>query len=417
MSPKTIHLSQPPEFLEGEVFLPGSKSESNRALILKAQARGNLEIRNLSEAEDTRCLDFLLDKVHRSSISQGPLVLDVGPAGTAMRFLTAYLSIQEGKFILTGSERMLERPIKILVESLQKLGADIEYLGKEGYPPIQIQGKKWDGNFIQIPANISSQYISAILLIAPSCTKGLEIEMIGELTSAPYVEMTLEMMKSLGIEIQYQERGWFIPHQEISSGFLDIEPDWSAASYWYSLACLSPNFKLSLPGLRKESLQADRNIVSIMQPFGVSTEFQSKGIQLIPVPKGKISEVLDFKKCPDIAQTLVALVAGLGLEMEFTGLETLKIKETDRVEALKVELSKIGVDIVSEGGKARIIKLKTKFPNSVSFKTYHDHRMAMALTPLVFKIPQIEIENKSVVNKSYPGFWKDLEKTGFTLKD
>lgn len=395
--------------------MPGSKSESNRALILKAQAKGNLTIENLSEAEDTTCLDFLLSQVKKSKNFESPLVLDVGPAGTAMRFLTAYLSTREGKYILTGSERMQERPIKILVEALQKLGADIEYLAREGYPPIEIRGRQWTGNHIQIPANISSQYISALLLIAPSCPKGLEIEMVGELTSAPYVDMTLEMMKSLGIQIISKARGWYIPYQEISEGKLQIEPDWSGASYWYSFACLSGNYNLFLPGLRKQSLQADRKMVDFMELFGVHTEFHSDGIRLIPGNKIDLPRSLDFKECPDIAQTFMALVAGLGKTMEFTGLETLKIKETDRVEAVKTELNKIGVEIHSEGSTAYLNPGKLERPEKVFFHTYHDHRMAMALAPLVYKIKEVEIENRSVVSKSYPGFWKDLESIGIHI--
>jgi len=415
MNNRSVLLSGAPKKLEGSIRLPGSKSESNRALILKAQSKGRLKITNLSEAEDTACLEKLLGIIESYTPGSEPLVLDVGPAGTVMRFLTAYLTTREGDYILTGSPRMLERPIQVLVEALQNLGADIRYLGKEGFPPIQIKGGKWKENHIQIPANISSQYISALLLIAPSNPEGLEVEMVGELTSAPYVYMTLSMMEQVGITIETRKNGWFIPGQPIKESVLDIEPDWSGASYWYSLACLVGEAYLELPGLKEKSLQADRQIVEIMENFGIRTQFQDGGILLRTGYQTHIPKTLDFKTCPDIAQTLIAMAAGMKLHMEFTGLETLKIKETDRVEALKTELAKIGANILSTGSTAILDAHMIHFPEKIEFNTYHDHRMAMALAPLVSRISIVEIENKNVTQKSYPGFWSDLEITGIKI--
>jgi len=411
-----LSLKNPPRKIQGEILIPGSKSESNRALILKALTKGAISIHNLSYADDTVCMEKLLKAVDQRPNSGEEITLDVGPAGTVMRFLTAFLSLQAGSFVLTGSSRMLERPIQILVEALVQLGAEIEYLGKEGYPPIRIHGKPWEGKRIRIPANISSQYISALLLIAPFTPQGLEIEMEGELTSAPYVEMTLEMMESIGIQVERKKGAWKIPAQSIQAGEIKIEPDWSGASYWFSMAALAPEIDLCLLGLQEKSLQADRKIVEIMKDFGVQTRFEKNGIYLSKRAHFQYPKALNFKTCPDIAQTLIACGAGLNLDLLCTGLETLKIKETDRVEAMKQELEKIGVRIESTDSQAHLLPKIGEFPKSMVFMTYHDHRMAMALAPLVYRIEEVKIENPEVVGKSYPSFWEDLKKLGFIIE-
>ncbi len=423
MQTPSIILSNPPSFLKGKLELTGSKSESNRALILQAQSQGALTIHNLSIAEDTTTLKNLLFKVE-NRIHEEELFLDVGPAGTVMRFLTAYLSLKSGIYILSGSSRMLERPIQILVDALISLGAEIEYLGKKGYPPLRIKGKKWTGNFIKIPASISSQYISALLLVAPFTTDGLEIILEGDLTSAPYVDMTVKMMEQIGLKIQKTYKSYIVPPQIIPKSTLSIEPDWSGASYWYEMAAFASEADLELSGLKENSLQGDRAIADIMTNFGVTTIFKESGVTLQKKHSySKPPTYLDFKPCPDIAQTMMVVACGIGINLSCSGLKTLKIKETDRVEAMKSEVAKIQVEMrykkpsspLDDLDQIEILGENSGFPSEISFNTYHDHRMAMALAPLVYFISKVEIENKHIVDKSYPSFWQDLEKLGFQV--
>ena len=411
-----ITLTGAPSYLRGSIQIPGSKSESNRALILKALSKDLLEIHNLSSADDSLIMVNLLSKVAGNQFIEDELLLDTGPAGTVMRFLIAYLSIRKGSFILTGSERMLQRPIKILVEALILLGANIEYLGELGFPPLKIKGKNWLGKSIKVPGNISSQYLSALLLIAPFTPNGLEIELKEELTSAPYVEMTIQMMNLCGLRVQKTWVGWKIEPQTIRNSEISIEPDWSSASYLYALAAFSDKVHLELNGFKQNSLQGDRKIALIMENFGIHTQFTDKGIVITKDDFISYPKSLNLKECPDIAQTLMVIAAGLGIDLEFSGLETLKIKETDRVEAIKKELAKLNVPVISDEGQTKVWGTKVNFPNKIEFNTYHDHRMALSLVPLIYHIPEVTIQNRSVVNKSYPTFWADLESLGFKIK-
>lgn len=332
-----------------------------------------------------------------------------------MRFLTAYFTLQDEEVILTGSARMKERPIGILVDALRTLGAEITYEENEGYPPIKLKGSlKQLTSKISIKGNISSQYITALLLIAARLPLGLELHIEGELTSKPYVEMTLAMLQSAGIRYSWEDNVIAVANQEFAPTSLHIEPDWSAASYWYAIAALSDEAELFLPGLTQYSLQGDSVITEIMANFGITSQFKDGGVYLQKEVKPVLRKIFDMKECPDLAQTVIVVCAALGHEATFTGLETLKIKETDRVLALQTELAKMGVKLI-EKGQVYKLDLSEKFiPEKMFISTYHDHRMAMAFAPLALIIPELEIEDHMVVEKSYPAFWKDLEKVGFS---
>lgn len=403
--------------INAEIALTGSKSESNRALIIGALSDGLVKINNLSDAADTVILNNILNKV-KAHDGNSSIAVDVGHAGTAMRFLTAYLAIAKGLFHLTGSGRMKERPIKLLVEALQKLGAGITYAGENGYPPLDINRdfKQLTRN-IKIQGNISSQYLSALLMIAPSLPQGLSLEIEGELTSRPYLEMTLSMLQEAGIAHHWDHQTIHIENQSFKAIDLTVEPDWSAASYWYSIAALADQATIALPNLKEKSLQGDSKIRDIMVPFGVRTSQVPHGIALKSGTSVAITEVLNLKDCPDLAQTIIVCAAAKGLNLSFTGLETLKIKETNRVLALQQELAKIGVTLNEDKEVYALDCTNLSFPQKVQFQTYDDHRMAMAFAPLSLFINEVEMEDYQVVEKSYPDFWKDLEKAGFEIRE
>jgi len=404
--------------IDANIRLTGSKSESNRALIIAALSKGTINVENLSDAADTVILNGILRGLTTDPTSTA--TVDVGHAGTAMRFLTAYLSTISGNFELTGSKRMKERPIKLLVEALWTLGASISYLEENGYPPLQITGGfKQLSNAVQIQGDVSSQYLSALLIIASSLEKGLSLQIIGELTSEPYVRMTLKMLEEAGINHSWAQHVIKIEPQAFKPATLIVEPDWSAASYWYSIVALQADASIALPNLREQSLQGDSRIQQIMIPLGVSTSRTADGIQLKSIASdlANLEEVIDLKDCPDLAQTIIVCAAAKGLNLRFTGLETLKIKETNRVKALQNELAKIGVELKEENLIYTLNTAGLHFPDHIVIKTYDDHRMAMAFAPLSIFIKELEIEDMNVVEKSYPDFWKDLEKAGFTVKE
>jgi len=428
--------------IDTEIQLTGSKSECNRALIISALSKNLVKVENLSNAADTVTLDKILKELGveswefgvRSSESgedsglktKDSKLVDVGPAGTAMRFLSAYLSAKNGNFLLTGTERMKQRPIGILAEALKTIGADISYAENEGFPPLNIVGPlEQKVSQVKIKGDISSQYISALLMIAPILPQGLTLEIEGELTSKPYVDMTLDMLASVGIEHTWKsnlpngkENLISIEPQSFRSRTLIVEPDWSAASYWYSIAALAENARISLPALKEKSLQGDSQIQKIMETFGISTSKTQTGISINKSEKLLESgDVLDLKTCPDLAQTIVVCAAALGKNMAFTGLETLKIKETDRIAALQNELAKIGVTLTENNLVYTLNCDNLHFPEKITIATYEDHRMAMAFAPLALVINEVEIEEMQVVEKSYPYFWEDLKKAGFLVEE
>jgi 3-phosphoshikimate 1-carboxyvinyltransferase len=406
--------------INAAIHLTGSKSESNRALVIAALSKGLVKVSNLSDAADTVILNQILTDLNAAE--QGDAterkLVNVGHAGTAMRFLTAYLSTLPQAFTLTGSGRMQERPIGILVDALRSLGADISYEKNEGYPPLLINGGlQGDASEVTIKGNVSSQYLSALLIIAPTLPKGLSLHIEGGLTSRPYLEMTLNMLGSTGISHTWEGDTIQIPHQQHQPAELTVEPDWSAASYWYSIAALADKAQIALPNLKEESLQGDSAIQQLMVALGVSTSRTGNGIELKNSAQQPITETINLKDCPDLAQTIIVCAAAKGLNLSFTGLETLKIKETNRVEALQNELAKIGVTLTEDNEVYTLDCADLHFPERILIRTYDDHRMAMAFAPLSLLIRQIEIEDYQVVEKSYPDFWKDLEIAGFKIEE
>ncbi|WP_276348010.1 3-phosphoshikimate 1-carboxyvinyltransferase [Daejeonella sp. JGW-45] len=432
MSSASVKISAAEKKPSGTIYLTGSKSESNRALIMQAISKSAVHVKNVSEAADTvTLLGILQGKAQSSKLkaqssglqaqssglqAQSPKLIDIGPAGTAMRFLTAYYTLQDGEIILTGSARMKERPIGILVDALRELGAEIAYTEKDGYPPIRIKGPlKQKSGSVSIKGNISSQYISSLLLVGPLLEQGLELVIEGELTSKPYVEMTLAMLSQAGIKYTWKDNVISIPNQPYADSVISVEPDWSAASYWYAIAALSEEAELFLPGLNAYSLQGDSKITEIMANFGITSQFKDGGVCLKKEPKKVERKIFDFKECPDLAQTVIVVCAALGHEATFTGLETLKIKETDRVNALQVELAKIGVKLIEKNQTYKLDCSERDLSKSIKVNTYDDHRMAMAFAPLAMVLTELEIEDHRVVDKSYPHFWSDLESIGYEV--
>ena len=395
--------------LNGDITLSSSKSESNRALIMNALSGNQLQLKNLSDARDTQTMQRLLSKKQP--------VWDVIDAGTTMRFCTAYLAIMGSGEIITGSDRMKERPIKLLVDALRRLGAKIDYLAQEGFPPLRISAQKNvpQAQKISIPGNISSQYISALLMIGPTLADGISIELTDEIFSRPYIEMTLALMQHFGINSTWKDQTIHIKPQPYKAQSYTIESDWSGASYWYSMVALNQESSISLRGLRSDSFQGDQNIVHIMSKMGVKTEFKSDRVQLTSIPVTEINQNIDFKNCPDLAQTVMVVAAIKGIKLTMTGLESLKIKETDRVMAMKKELLKIGCLLNEENGIWRL-KSGTVPEHLQTIETYEDHRMAMAFAP-VCMIKATTIRNIEVVKKSYPGYWAHLKSVGINFNE
>ncbi|MDR9457966.1 MAG: 3-phosphoshikimate 1-carboxyvinyltransferase [Salegentibacter sp.] len=393
--------------LSGDLKITGSKSESNRLLILQA-LYPSLKVENLSNSDDTQYL--------KKALASEEELIDIHHAGTAMRFLTAYFATREGReVVLTGSPRMQERPVKLLVDALKTLGADISYEKEEGYPPLRIKGKTLTENEVKVQANISSQYISALMLIAPSLLNGLQIDLVGQVTSAPYINMTLEMMKNAGVTGEFTKNKIIIgPAEKLESKTIAVESDWSSASYFYSLAAISETAHLRLGIYREKSLQGDCCISEIYRQFGVETHYEDDAIVLKKTSQKKPRHLAEnLIDSPDIAQTIAVTCLALGVNCTLKGLHTLKIKETDRLAALKTEIEKFGSSVKISKDSLELIPQKD-FTKNVSVATYNDHRMAMAFAPLGLKVP-FEIEDAMVVSKSYPDFWKDLEKLGFNI--
>ena len=403
---------------QSRIGITGSKSETNRLLLLKA-LYPNLNIENTSNSDDSEVMQKALAiNHHPSSITQ---TIDVHHAGTAMRFLTAFFAIQEGEeVVLTGSSRMKERPIKILVNALNQLGAEITYEENEGFPPIKIKGKKITQNSVSLPANVSSQYISALLLIASKLENGLELTLEGEITSIPYIKMTLALLNEIGVKTSFENniiKVAYCPLPIIHHPII-VESDWSSASYWYSIVALSEiGTQIKLSSYKENSLQGDSALVNIYQDFGVETIFNEDNSIVITKTQNHQLSIINYQlnNCPDIAQTIAVTCFGLGMGCHLTGLHTLKIKETDRLEALKTELTKLGAK-VSVTNDSLTLEKSISINENIVIATYQDHRMAMAFAPLALKVP-IQINDAEVVSKSYPDFWEDLKKVGFSIKE
>ena len=393
---------------EGSLRITGSKSETNRLLLLQALFKG-FQLENISNSDDS--------KVMQEALKSTSEVVDVHHAGTSMRFLTAYFSHLEGhEVMLTGSTRMQQRPIKILVDALRSIGASIVYDKVEGFPPIRIIGKKLLGGTISLPADISSQYISALLLLGPVLEKGLKLNLVGKITSMPYIKMTLALLNNLGINTSFKDQLiWVGSVNKIKRINQVVESDWSSASYFFSIVALAKKAEISLTSFKKLSLQGDVILLDIYKQLGVSARFEEDTLHLKKESKPLPDSIqLDLSKAPDIAQTIAVSCYGLGVGCDLVGLHTLKIKETDRLKALYVELTKLGATITVTNESLHLSPY-TNFKENCSISTYNDHRMAMAFAPLALKIP-LKIEESSVVSKSYPDFWNDLRMLNFEIK-
>jgi len=402
-------ISHPTKTVNALLKLPTSKSISNRLLIIRALSGADFPIHQLSDSDDTKAL---LDALELANP-----IIDVGAAGTSSRFLTAFLSITQGEWELRGSERLHQRPIKILVDTLQELGADIRYKEKSGFLPLLINGKNLQGGAVKISGGISSQFISALLMIAPVLQNGLTVEIEGELVSKPYVLMTLSLMKDFGIEHTWEGNIITIPNQTYKAIEYTVEADWSAASYYFSVASLAKQSKLLLDGLFPKSLQGDQAIQAIVEQLGIRSFFMQNWLHLIKAYPTTEHLVFDFTECPDLAQTVVVLCAALGIPATFNGLQTLRRKETDRIAALQIELAKVGVQFISEDDIHFQVKGQISMPSETPiFKTYEDHRMAMSFAPLALMLPEIIIDEPMVVSKSHPLFWEHLEEMGFVIE-
>ena len=406
-----------PERLNQTIQLPASKSISNRALIIYALSGGRNLPENLSDCDDT---EVIID-----ALRYMPDEINIKAAGTAMRFMTAYLSVMRGTHIITGTDRMKHRPIAILVDALRRLGANIEYVGEEGYPPLKITGKKLAGGLLEIPGNVSSQYISALLMIGPMLKEGLTLQLTGEIISRPYIDLTLWMMGEFGAEAEWSSADTItVDHKPYKGRDYYIESDWSGASYWYEMVALSNdrNAEVRLTGLMDGSMQGDSTSRYIFSLLGVKTIFetQTKGVpQMVTLKKngrGVTKLEYDFVNAPDLAQTFVVTCAALDIPFHFKGLATLKIKETDRIEALKREMAKLGYVIHDANDSELYWDGERCEPQlELGIDTYEDHRMALAFAPFAMKQEGLIINNPQVVTKSYPKFWKDLKSTGFEI--
>jgi len=403
----TVFLSHPTAKCNGKLRITGSKSETNRLLLLQALFSG-LTIENTSESDDS--------KVMRTALQSNVDVIDVHHAGTAMRFLTAYFARLEGReVVLTGSQRMQERPIKILVEALRSLGASITYEKEAGYPPLKITGKKLAGGTVTLPADISSQYISALLLIGPALEQGVQLDLVGKITSIPYINMTLALLNNLGIQTEFKGQSIRVePQKNPKLTPQIVESDWSSASYFFSIVALAEESEIQLTSYKEDSLQGDRVLRKIYRELGVHSTLTDQTLTLRKEPV-QLPDVLewDLSTAPDIAQTIAVSCYGLGIGCVLTGLHTLIIKETDRLQALYNELTKLGAQVkITENS----LELAAGFRpvDNCSIPTYNDHRMAMAFAPLALKVP-LSIENAEVVSKSYPTFWEDLAQINFAI--
>jgi 3-phosphoshikimate 1-carboxyvinyltransferase len=388
-------------------YLPASKSIANRVLILNALSGNTSVLHNLSDANDTQ---LMLRHVNSSE-----KIIDVEDAGTTMRFLTAYFAVTGKAKVLTGTHRMKERPIGLLVDALRHLGAEVKYLEKDGFPPLETLGfQQQKTDSLEIRGDVSSQYISALMMIAPTLPQGLKLRLTGKIGSRPYIEMTASLMRQFGAEVDFQSDTVTVSPKRYTPATYTVESDWSAVSYWFAFAALASEAEIRLPRLQPTSLQGDRVIADIMKNLGVSAVVDDNGLLKLTKTATAKEVQWDFTHCPDLAQTVAVVCAAKNIPGRFTGLESLRIKETDRIAALQNELRKIGADLIEEGAQWTLVPSKA-LPQSASFQTYKDHRMAMAFAPLA-TVMDVEIENPEVVRKSYPRFWDDLESFKIILK-
>lgn len=387
--------------LKGDIELPGSKSISNRVLIIKALSAKPFQINQLSNADDTSVLSKALER--------NDIITDVGPAGTAMRFLTAYYATQPGEKVLTGSSRMKQRPIALLVDALRQLGAHITYLENEGFPPLHIEGRRLKGGEINIDGNVSSQFITALMLIAPTLPQALKIKIKGDPLSRPYILMTQNLMVRCGAQVEIADNVITVHPGRYRSKEFTIERDWSSAAFWMSFAALSRKSDITLTGLTEDSIQGDKSAVELFEKLGLNCTFTEKGLRVQKNGKAPENETWNFRNHPDLVPPAAFAAAGLRQNFSMSGLDNLRLKETDRIAALETELHKIGVSTETEGHSMNV---KASDPHSPEtyFESYDDHRMVMAVAPMSMLFSEFQIENPMAVAKSYPGFWNQVEK-------
>ena len=401
----------PPSEINTTILLPSSKSISNRALIIHALGRGSYLPKNLSDCDDTQVMIRALN-------AKAGETIDIMAAGTAMRFLTAYLSVTPGERLITGTQRMQQRPIQVLVDALRALGADIKYASNEGYPPLRIKGKALTQSRITLPGNVSSQYISALLMIGPTLPNGLTLTLTGDIISKPYIQLTLQLMSDFGAKAEWvDEHTLTVSPQPYQSIPFYVESDWSAASYWYQIVALSKEATVTLPGLFSHSYQGDSQVARLFESLGVSTEYKDKQVTLRKSGKPVEQMGYNFINQPDLAQTFVVTCALLNIPFRFSGLQTLKIKETDRMAALIEEMGKLGFVLHESEGSVLSWNGERCERSAEAIDTYEDHRMAMAFAPACLVLPDININNPQVVSKSYPRYWDNLRQAGFTIKE
>lgn len=417
MDTQTFIISAPLNPVQAKLSLPASKSIANRLLIMQS-FNPDMTIGNLSEANDTVLLQQLIRQMQDSGKQDHPVTLDAGPAGTVYRFMTARLAIEPGTWFLTGSERMKERPVKLLIEALRTLGADIEYAGNEDYPPLIIRGRKLKGGAVSIDAGVSSQYISALMMIGPELEEGLDLSLTGNVGSLPYIEMTARLMQQAGINVISSKNRYIIPKQSYAPAQLITEPDWSAASYWFQIVSLSKQSEVLLRDLKPDSLQGDSAVRALFEPLGVSSQFTDNGLLLKNTHSMVTRFTADFSDIPDLAQTFAVTLAAKGIPSRLTGLRSLRIKETDRIKALILDLDACGLKAIEKENfvlelPQQSITINPKIP---FIHTFHDHRMAMAFAPICLTGQPLQIENPDVVQKSYPSFWNHLIDAGFLVE-
>ncbi len=412
-------ISGPVAPVQDTIILPSSKSISNRMLLIHALGKPSGSFENLSESDDTR--------VMKEALAASGKLKNVGHAGTAMRFLTAYYATVPGEWVLTGSERMKQRPIGPLVDALRNLGAKVRYLENDGYPPLRISGGALHGGPVIIDGGVSSQFISALMMVGPVLRGGLQMEMTGRPVSSTYLEMTAGLMKSCGVPVTMDGRFIRVPSVPYRTGHFRVESDWSAASYWFQAAALLPGSTIRLPRLFKESLQGDSVLVSLFAPLGVSASFTPDGLKIssagrdrpatLPKEPDPKQFTYDFEGCPDLVQTLAVTLCALGIPFRFSGTRTLRIKETDRIDALQAELKKLGFLLVSdsEGDLLSWDGSRVRAEHHPVISTYHDHRMALAFASASAVFGRLYMEDPGVVSKSYPGFWEDLRRAGYSI--
>ncbi len=398
----------------GEIELPGSKSESNRLLMIQAYSGNAISIEGVSEADDTILLNHLLNAIRTGNRQESPVVIDCNNAGTVLRFLLTFLSLQKGKWMLTGRERMKKRPVGDLVQTLRTLGADIQYTEQQGYPPLVIKGKELIGGEAMLNASVSSQFASSLLLAAPCLERGIKLSLNNEISSQPYIGLTIDLMRLCGAEVRQEGTGFIVDPEPYKSCNQIVSRDWSSAAFWYQMIAIARKGALLLNGLDSNSMQGDRVLMEMFRPLGVSSVQESGGIRIQASGKAVRQADFDFTHHPDLFPAVASTCAALGVDAVFCGTRSLRIKESDRISAMAAELSKTGSFLTeSDPNSCRLIgDTSFKVNSPIHFESWDDHRIAMALAPLALQAGEITISHPEVVSKSYPGFWKQLEATG-----